>query len=609
MIDLPRIGRTLLVLVTALALGGVAAAQPAVGAVVLPAGPQAPPSIACDPVAVHPTWLEVKLAEGCGAELVEGRLVSRVGVELDAVQRWFAECEAAPLCASVSWEQLDRWHRRACEVLPEHNRPGHLGLWFRLRASDEAHAERLRTALAAEPLVEHVYLAHRLFPASAGAVVAPAAMAGGGDPPPATPSWASQQVALSASPNGHGVRAGATVLGARGRGVGFYMIEDSWYWGHEDLSQVVQANVVGPIPPLTLPVANHGIAGAGIAFADRNCWGITGVADEVDAHLVWNDPFTGGFPNAVAQSMQHGNAGDVILCVVMILVPSLGPGTWLPLEFLQANFDATLTATANGRHVVIPAGNGNRSLDDPSLLGRFDRSLRDSGAIIVGASAGANLQKAPFSNWGSRIDAHSHGDGVITCGYGTLFFPNGDPLQAYTAAGTGTSSATPHIAGLVAALVGGVRRQTGQLLTNQDVLDLLHSVGPTTPDVIGRRPDLEAMLQQAGAFDGLTLAEPDLSPGDTIAATIDGPSGALAAIFGSFVAGDVSIGLNRDMHLDPTQFTALSGYVLGSGGAQYTLPVPNIATLQGVDVFFQAVRFDPPGIALHLTNSCQVTIL
>ena len=547
--------------------------------------------------AVYLERLEVKLAEGSGAELVDGRLVSRTGVDLSAVGRWFAEADVRPLVYSVPREVLDRWHAHACAVLPEHNRPGHLGLWFKLTARDPASAERLRAGLAEEPLVEHVYHEPVLYPATCG----------GGDLPPTTPSFVSQQLSHAPSPLGHGVREAAGILGARGQGVGMRMIENGWVWDHEDLCQVVQANVIGAMTPMIMPDSNHGIAGASIAFADRNSYGITGVADEVSVLLAGIN-VNGGYANAMALALQNSQPGDVALIVIMILVPSLGPGSWLPLEFLQANFDATLTATANGMHVVIPAGNGNRDLDDPALLGRFDRNFRDSGAVIVGASKAGLLEKATFSNFGSRVDAHSWGDQVLACGYGTIFWPNNDLRQAYTASGTGTSSATPHIAGVVAALQGAARRQLGQPLSNQEVLNLLHTVGPLTPDIIGRRPDLPAMMQQLGALDGLSVAEPDVPVGGTIVADIDGPAGTIAALFGSFGTATVPLGFNRDIHLDLLSYGPLGGFFLNGSPAQYTLNVPGNAALEGVDLYLQAVRLGAGG-ALYVTNSCQVSIL
>jgi hypothetical protein len=558
--------------------------------------------------AFYDTRLEVKLAEGTGAEWRGGELVSRTGVDLSSVQRWFASASVMPMVTSVSREQLDRWHQHACAVLPEHNRPGHLGLWFHVSTKDAASCEALRQQLANEPLIAHVYQQPHLYLATAnGAATMLPPLPTGGDIPPTTPSFVSQQLAQAPTPLGHGFRLAAGILGGRGQGVGFRMIENGWTLGHEDLCQMVASNVIGPVPSPSTFAALHGTSGGSIMFADRNEYGITGMADEVEAKFIGIN-LSGGFANAAALALLNSQPGDVGMVVVMVLVSALGPGTFLPFEFYQASFDATLTATANGLHMVVPAGNGDRSLDDPALLGRFDRNFRDSGAIIVGASAGGLLQKASFSNWGSRIDAHSWGDFVVACGYGTIFFPNSDPLQAYTASGTGTSSATPHIAGVVAAIQGASLRQNGQLLSNAQVINLLHTVGPTTPDIIGRRPDVFAILQQLQAVDGLEMAEPDVALGDTITATMTGPPGSLAAMFGAFAAGDFPLGFNRNIHLDLGGFASLGAFVLATGSAQYQLPVPNNVALHGTDIYFQAVRLTGTQ-PLFVTNSCQATIL
>lgn len=576
-------------------------------ALALALAPAAPVG-AQDPPAVHPERLLVKLAEGSGAELRGGKLTSRTGTELGAVAALFAQAAAEPLVTALSWDELDRLHANACAKLPPHNRPGHLGLWFRLRCPSPAAAAELQAALRAQPLVAHAYAEPIYYLASAQPV--PATVPSPplpGDIPPTTPLFTSMQYPHEPTPTGHGVRLVDGVLGARGQGAKLFMIETSWILGHEDMSQMVAANFLGPVPPVDLTYAHHGLSGGSIVYADRNGYGITGMSDEVTARMVSLE-LNNGYENSIALILANSQPGDVVLVVLMVLVPSLGPGTWLPFEFLQSAFDATLTATANDRMVLEPAGNGDRSLDDPALLGRFDRSFRDSGAVIVGASAGALLQRAPYSNWGTRIDANGWGDNVVACGYGSLFFPGGDLLQCYTASATGTSSATPQIAAVVAAMQGAARRQLGHTLTNQEVLDLLHAHGPTTPDVIGRRPDLVAILEAIGAIDGLRLDVPDVPLGGAVTVTMEGPPLSIAALFGSFGTIDVPLGFNRNLHLDLASLASLGAFVLPAGSAQYTLPIPNSASLQGVDVYFQAGRLSGSA-PLFLTNSGQVTIL
>ena len=566
---------------------------------VLLVGLRAQAPVETDPQAVHPDRLCVKLAEGSGAEWKNGGLVSRNGIDLTSVAALFATATTRPLVTAVAWDELDRWHTQACSVLPPHNRPGHLGLWFHLTGPSVAATAVLREALLANPLVECLHHEPRLVPA--GPTPRP-----GGDVPPTTPLLTHLQLTHNPSPQGHGARQAATIGGARGRGLRFVMMEYSFLLGHEDVCQLVASSFFGPVPALDLSTAQHGTSGASMVCANRNAYGITGMADEVEAHFV-SMGLNGGFENSLALTVANTQPADVILVVIMTQVPSLGPGTWVPFEYFQSAYDATLTATALGRHLIVPAGNGNLSLDDPALLNRFDRNFRDSGAIMVGASEAGPLVKIGFSNWGSRIDAHSWGDGVASCGYPTAFFPNNDLLQSYTGAATGTSASTPQLAGVIAVLQGAAKRQLGQPLTNQQVVSLLHAHGPQTTHVIGRRPDLVAMLQAMGAIDGLGLNEPDFDLLETITVTMDGPAGSIAALFGSFVPGDVDLGFNRRVHLDLAGMVSIGAFVLTTGSAAWSLQVPNDPALQGSHLYLQAVRLAATG-PLHVTNSCQATI-
>jgi hypothetical protein len=161
---------------------------------------------------------------------------------------------------------------------------------------------------------------------------------------------------------------------------------------------------------------------------------------------------------------------------------------------------------------------------------------------------------------------------------------------------------------LIAAIQGAAKRQLGQTFTNAEVADLVHSYGPITPDVIGPRPDLPAMLAAMGAIDGLTVDLADVTPGGAVTVTIDGPAGSLAALFASFATADIPLGFNRNLHLDLASLASLDAFVLPSGTAQYQLAIPNNASLHDVDVYFQAARLTGTQ-PLFVTNSCQTTIL
>jgi hypothetical protein len=564
---------------------------------------QLAPETELDPRAVHADRLCIKLAEGSGAELVAGHLRSRTGHDLSRIADWFARGRAEPLITALGWDELAALQQRAAASLPPERRPAHLGLWFRLHTAGGAASLALRDALAREPLVAYVYLEPRFHPATASTRAA----ALPGDIPPTTPSFVALQQAHALPPTGHAIRFAAGVQGGRGRAVTLAMIESTWLFAHEDTSGIAAANFLGAVPTFDPATGYHGLAGFSIAAADRNGYGITGVADEVTPRFV-SFELNGGLENAMLMAMSATQPGDVLLIVLMVLVPTLGPGTWLPVEFFQSVFDTMQTVTAAGRHVVIPAGNGDRSLDDPSLLNRFDRNWRDSGATIVAASDGGALQRAAFSNWGSRVDLHSWGNGVVACGYGQLFWPGGDDRQAYTDAATGTSSATPHAAGLTAAIVGAAKRQLGITLLPAQLRALLQTHGVTTPDAIGPRTDLRLVLQAIGVLDGLQVAAPDVPLGGTLTVDLDGPPGSVAALFGAFATGDVPLGFNRNVHLDLATMANVGAFFLPAGQASWQLAVPLSSSLQGANLYFQAVRLFG-STPLHVTNSCQVTIL
>jgi serine protease len=134
----------------------------------------------------------------------------------------------------------------------------------------------------------------------------------------------------------------------------------------------------------------------------------------------------------------------------------LGGTSYGPLEWIQSVFDAVSTATAKGIIVVAAAGNGAVNLDGANCDGKFDRSVRDSLAIIVGAGSSTDHSRLSFSSYGSRLDVQGWGQSVTTTGYGDAFNP-GDIRQRYTHTFSGTSSATPIVTGAVLAVQGVVK--------------------------------------------------------------------------------------------------------------------------------------------------------
>ena len=128
--------------------------------------------------------------------------------------------------------------------------------------------------------------------------------------------------------------------------------------------------------------------------------------------------------HAILLAVVDGSPGDVILLEQQISVCNLAFFSFGPSEWVDSVFDAIRTAVANGFVIVEAAGNGIVDLDQAACGGKFDRSIRDSGAIIVGAggspTSGLDRQRLAFSSFGSRVDLQGWGDRVMTTGYGSF---------------------------------------------------------------------------------------------------------------------------------------------------------------------------------------------
>ena len=158
------------------------------------------------------------------------------------------------------------------------------------------------------------------------------------------------------------------------------------------------------------------------------------------------------------------------------------------------------------------AGNGGCNLDDPMWDGWFDRTERDSGAIIVGGGA-SPLSGHEARSWfpggscyGDRVDVQAWYDNIVTASasdgaprFVDLFYPDADGRQAYTAQFGGTSGASPMIASIAAALNGVMIEQRGQPMDPMDIRAAMVSTGHPQPDghlyPIGPQPDLRRLLR------------------------------------------------------------------------------------------------------------------
>ena len=336
--------------------------------------------------------------------------------------------------------------------------------------------------------------------------------------PPPVPNYQPNQGYLkpaSSTPTGINAEYAWTKTGGTGAGITVCDIEGGWTYNHVDLTKLVGSQIN---TNCALSDTDHGTAVAGELIANDNGWGVKGICygatmktccTEYGSPSSWNP---GGAIAVAAATLQ---AGDVIL-LEMQWWWRWNPGgyyDYIPIEWYLVEYPVTqqtnnsvyaaiVNAVSNGIHVVEAAANGYFNLDSLTWLA-------DSGAIIVGAGGAytgggwpaGDLERLSFSDYGSRVNVQGWGEDVYTTGYGDLYSAGGVNYY-YTDDFSGTSSASPIVAGAVACCLGywtGGLGQPKNSLTPSQMRTLLISTG--TPQVspgtghIGPRPDLLAAFQ------------------------------------------------------------------------------------------------------------------
>jgi serine protease len=435
--------------------------------------------------------LEIKFREGLGVrsrpdgrlESVHGRNVATLQAALDRA----GVREARPLFAPMPAERLDALERAARE---RSGRPApDLRSWHRVALAPGADMDAVLATLRALPQVEHANPAPRMAR-------------------PPTPDYSAAQTYFSPAPDGSDAVYARTLPGGRGAGVKLIDLEFNWTFGHEDLgigSWMLISGTLAPDAwlsqcgtgsPAAPYYASHGSAVVGQLYARDNGFGVTGAVPDATLRLatpifwiIYNPAL--GVLNAAGQ-MQPG---DVLLLEMQHQDPY---GQFGPIENEASVYDAIKAATQAGIIVVEPAGNGNRSLDPPNFGGRFDRNVKDSGAIMVGGGD-ASLAHSWISqsNFGERVDVQGRGEGVTTAGYGCLQW-GGSPGLAYTNQFAGTSSASPIVAAAAVSIQGYLKATSRPVLTPAQMRSLLVATGTpqTGTQKIGPYPNLRAAVAQ-----------------------------------------------------------------------------------------------------------------
>ncbi|MGD9548255.1 MAG: FG-GAP-like repeat-containing protein [Candidatus Krumholzibacteriia bacterium] len=302
-----------------------------------------------------------------------------------------------------------------------------------------------------------------------------------------------------------------TQTGGSGFGVTVCDLEYSWNDNHSDLFMAlgsqINTNVADPFSN-----TNHGTAVLGELISTSNGWGTTGVshgANILTCGTYYGLPSpTWNIAGAMTIALTNLSAGDVMLLEQQwdyTGAQGYVPVEWYPHQFpavqtLNAVYAVIMNAVGNGVSVVEAGGNGAVDTDTMTWYG-------DSGAVIVGAGGAysggtyteGDLQKLSFSSYGSRFDLQGWGENVVTCGYSDLYSAEGYNLW-YTSTFSGTSSASPIVAGAIACLNGWYASNVSSTpLSPGTIRTTLKTTG--TPQIsppagnIGPRPDLFAAIQ------------------------------------------------------------------------------------------------------------------
>lgn len=318
-------------------------------------------------------------------------------------------------------------------------------------------------------------------------------------------TYAADQDYLDAAPIGIDARWAWTQPNGEGAGTALVDLEQGWRPNHEDLVGQGPTIIYGDNRDgVGTYRGDHGTAVLGEMIAEDNVLGVVGIAPGVGSvRLVSHYDAASGTALHVADG-------------ILAAIPQMGPGEVLllevqrnlqPTETDDADFDAIRLASAHGIIVIEAAGNGGMDLDAYTdggnrILNRADPTFRESGAVMVGAAESATPHdRATFSNFGSRIDCYGWGEDVVTCGYGDLDAGGGNIDRSYTQSFSGTSSASPIVAGAALLLQGIYEGGTANRLSPGQMRVLLSdpatgtAQGPNRAGAIGVMPNLRAIIE------------------------------------------------------------------------------------------------------------------
>jgi subtilisin family serine protease len=380
----------------------------------------------------------------------------------------------------------------------------------------------------------------------------------------------------------------------RGTGIVLADCEYGYVEGHEDLCGVMleEGQTIHPTVR-SLGWDEHGTATLGEIMSIDNGYGCTGLAPDTQGTFFteWSVEEGSRRLTAITNAIASVNAGDI----VMLEMQANGPGGgYCPAEIDPAVWTVVRAGADGGVIVVAAAGNGNQDLDSGPYAEY--RSRGDSGSIIVGAgSPDTSHNKLSFSTFGARVNVQGWGSSVFSLGYGDFAQHGGQKEQRYTSQFSGTSSATPFIAGSCAGMQSLAVEQLGRRLTPLEMRELLISTGldQGSGGHIGPFPNLvEAAQQIIDQSNRMSLFVGPLIGGENGAFQIDDamPNQRAYLIYSLAGRGSTYVSqLNVTLDLR-APILARTGRTDANGFISWSVPIPLAGS--GRTVWFQAAQYE-----------------
>lgn len=347
---------------------------------------------------------------------------------------------------------------------------------------------------------------------------------------------ATNQDYLDPAPTGIDARYAWTITGGDGVGQRIVDLERGWTFAHEDLT----AHGITLINGAVLDGSrSHGTSVFGEMIAVDNTVGCVGITPNVASALA-SSYNTSTIPNAITAAILAMDFGDVLLLEAQVSVATAGDPQYGPVETIEANWESIRLATALGMVVVEAGGNGTNNGGTPAVnldtwqngagkkvlwrnTGNAD--FRDSGAIIVAAATSATPHtRLAYSTHGARIDCYGWGENVDTASSSAA-----GATTTYTGFFSGTSSASPIVAGAALAVQGVCEANQGLRLSPRQMRTILSDPATNTPPAATETTAMGVMPNLKQIIDTQLGVIPDVYVRDNVADTGDSHLGAISA--------------------------------------------------------------------------------